>query len=90
MSILMMIVTHRWAEKERLLTHFARHRAFPADRRGFPARRALDTRGQQFEGSAIALLQLTLVPFALPVLMLASIPVSSSYHDYCIAHMYDC
>jgi hypothetical protein len=78
---------HRWAEKERLLTHFARHRAFPADRRGFPARRALDTRGQQFEGSAIALLQLTLVPFALPVLMLASIPVSIYPYD---VHVYDC
>ncbi|CAN0159635.1 unnamed protein product, partial [Hapterophycus canaliculatus] len=41
----------RWAEKERLLSYFSRHQSFPSDGRGFPARRTLDTRGAQFEGS---------------------------------------
>ncbi|CAM9168760.1 unnamed protein product [Choristocarpus tenellus] len=65
----------RWAEKECLLAHFAKKQSFPSDGRGFPAWRTLDTRGTTLEGTAVALLQLLMVPLAIPVIFLTSLPV---------------
>ncbi|CAM9308114.1 unnamed protein product [Ectocarpus sp. 12 AP-2014] len=69
----------RWAEKERLLAYFSRHRSFPSDGRGFPARRTLDTRGGgQFETSAAAFVRLSSVVLFVPLLSLVAIPLAVS------------
>ncbi|CAN0300068.1 unnamed protein product, partial [Discosporangium mesarthrocarpum] len=65
----------RWADKERLLSHFAQQQSFPSDGRGFPARRTLDTHSAQLEGSAVALLRLLVVPPALPMVLLVAMPI---------------
>ncbi|CAM9237592.1 unnamed protein product [Pylaiella littoralis] len=66
----------RWAEKERLLAYFSRHQSFPSDGRGFPARGTLDTRGGQFEGTAMAaFVRLSAVLLFVPLLSLVAIPL---------------
>jgi hypothetical protein len=64
----------KWAEKDRLLHHFSRHQSFPADR-GFCRYRAFDSRTHSVETSIVSLLRLLLLPCAVPVLMLLSIPI---------------
>ncbi|CAM9638056.1 unnamed protein product [Chrysoparadoxa australica] len=65
----------RWREKERMLDHFARHQCFQTETRGARSLRTLDTRTQQFRGSPLALIRLLVVPFMLPVLMMAFTPL---------------
>lgn len=48
--------------------------SFPSDGRGFPARRILDTRGAQFEGSAMSFVRLSAVLLVVPLLSLTAIP----------------
>lgn len=59
----------RWVEKERLLSFFMLNGGFPREKRGFTTRRVLDTRAHmsRFEGGALALVRLSLVPLALPL-----------------------
>lgn len=65
----------KWAEKDRLLNHFSRHQSFPPDSRGFCRYRVFDTRSHSIESSAVALARLLLLPCAVPVLLLLSIPI---------------
>lgn len=65
----------KWAEKDRLLHHFARHDSFPADSRGFARHRVFETRYHSVEASIVALLRLLLLPCAVPVLIFLSIPI---------------
>jgi hypothetical protein len=65
----------RWAEKDRLLSHFARHQSFPVDGRGYARHRVLDSRLYAVEGSIVSLVRLLLVPLAIPVLLFLSIPL---------------
>jgi Acyltransferase C-terminus len=65
----------RWAEKDRLLSHFARHQSFPVDGRGYARHRVLDSRLYSVEGSMVSIVRLLLVPFAVPLLLLLSIPL---------------
>jgi hypothetical protein len=65
----------RWAEKDRLLAHFARHQNFPVDGRGYARYRVLDSRLYSVEGSIVSLLRLLLVPLAVPLLLFLSIPL---------------
>lgn len=64
----------KWAEKDRLLHHFARHQSFPADR-GFARYRAFESRTHSIETSVVSLFRLMLVPCFIPVLLLLSIPI---------------
>jgi len=65
----------KWAEKDRLLSHFARHQSFPSDSRGYCRHRVFDTRQHSLESSTVALVRLLLLPCAVPVLLLLSIPL---------------
>lgn len=65
----------RWQEKDRLLSHFARHQSFPVDGRGFSRHREFDTKSFSWESSLAALIRLLLLPTTVPVLALLSIPV---------------
>jgi hypothetical protein len=65
----------KWAEKDRLLSHFARHQTFPADNRGYCRHRVFDTRTHAFESSIIALGRLLLLPLTVPLFVLVSIPI---------------
>lgn len=65
----------KWAEKDRLLHHFSRHNCFPADSRGFARHRVFETKYYSVETSIVALLRLTLLPCAVPVLLFLSIPI---------------
>lgn len=65
----------KWAEKDRLLSHFSRHNTFPADSRGFARHRVFDTRYHSAETSFVALLRLLLIPCTVPVLIFLSIPI---------------
>lgn len=65
----------KWAEKDRLLSHFSRHQSFPADSRGFCRHRVFDTRYHSLETSIIALARLLLLPCAVPVLIFFSLPI---------------
>ncbi|CAJ1969676.1 unnamed protein product [Cylindrotheca closterium] len=64
----------KWAEKDRLLHHFARHQSFPADR-GFARYRVFESRTHSIETSLVSLFRLLLVPCFIPVLLLLSIPI---------------
>jgi hypothetical protein len=64
----------KWAEKDRLLSHFARQQSFPIDGRGFCRYRIFDTRYHSFESSIVSLVRLLLLPCAVPVLLLLSMP----------------
>uniref|UniRef100_A0A7S4QH82 Acyltransferase C-terminal domain-containing protein n=3 Tax=Ditylum brightwellii TaxID=49249 RepID=A0A7S4QH82_9STRA len=65
----------QWAEKDRLLGHFARHQQFPLDGRGFCRHREFDTRTHSIEGSIFSLGLLMWMPCAIPFLLLVSIPL---------------
>jgi Acyltransferase C-terminus len=65
----------KWAEKDRILSHFARHQVFPSDNRGYCQHRIFDTRSFALESSIVALIRLLLLPCAVPVLLLLSVPV---------------
>jgi hypothetical protein len=65
----------KWAEKDRLLTHFARNQCFPSDSRGYRQPRVFDTRHHSIENSTVALVRLLLLPCAVPVLLFLSIPL---------------
>jgi hypothetical protein len=65
----------KWAEKDRLLSHFSRHQAFPPDGRGFCRHRIFETRSHSIESSVIALARLLLLPCAVPILLFFSIPI---------------
>jgi hypothetical protein len=67
----------KWAEKDRLLTHFARHQQFPNDSRGYYGRpRVFNTRYHSLESSISSLLRLVLITSAVPVLVIVSVPLS--------------
>jgi Acyltransferase C-terminus len=67
----------KWVEKDRLLTHFARHQQFPNDSRGYYGRpRVFDTRHHAVESSIGSLLQLVIITAAVPLLTLILIPLS--------------
>ena len=65
----------KWAEKDRLLSQFARNQCFPVDSRGYRRPRVFDTRHFSMESSLVALMRLLLVPCTVPVLLLLSIPL---------------
>jgi hypothetical protein len=66
----------QWAEKDRLLSHFARHQQFPTDSRGyFGKHRVFDTRHHAVENSLLALVRLLIIPLFVPILLLLSIPI---------------
>ncbi len=75
-----------WAEKDRLLSHFARYQCFPTDSRGFCRHRIFDTRYHSVEGSVVALVRLLLLPCAVPFLLLLSIPIFWSVLWMWLAH----
>jgi Acyltransferase C-terminus len=64
-----------WAEKDRLLSHFTRHGQFPVDNRGYSQHRIFDTRTFALETSIASFIRLFLVPFAVPILLLLSVPL---------------
>jgi len=65
----------KWAEKDRLLAHFARHQQFPVDSRGYGRHRVFDTRTYSLETSIMALIKLLLMPCCVPLLLLISFPL---------------
>lgn len=65
----------KWAEKDRLLSHFARHRTFPVDNRGFCRYRVFDTRTYSLESSIASLTKLLMFPCTVPLFMMLSIPL---------------
>jgi hypothetical protein len=65
----------KWAEKDRMLQYFSRHRCFPSDSRGFCRHRRFDTRFQSLETSFVSLLRLSFIPSVLPILIFLSIPI---------------
>eukprot|EP00978_Attheya_sp_CCMP212_P009474 scaffold22385_cov41-Attheya_sp.AAC.2 len=66
----------QWAEKDRLLSHFARHQTFPTSR-GFCKHARFETRFHNglLESSLFGLAKLGCLPFAIPILLLLSIPL---------------
>ena len=64
-----------WAEKDRLLSHFVRHGQFPVDTRGYCRHRVFDTRTFSLETSIVSFVRLLLVPCAVPILLLLSVPL---------------
>jgi hypothetical protein len=67
----------KWAEKDRLLTHFARHQQFPHDSRGYYGKpRVFNTRYHSLESSISSLFRLVLITSAVPFLVLVSVPLS--------------
>jgi hypothetical protein len=64
----------KWAEKDRLLSHFAKHQSFPIDSRGFCRHRTFDTKYHSMESSIVSSVRLLLLPCAVPVLLLLSMP----------------
>jgi hypothetical protein len=64
-----------WAEKDRLLSHFTRHGQFPVDTRGYSRHRVFDTRTFALETSIVSFVRLLLVPCAVPILLLLSVPL---------------
>lgn len=65
----------KWAEKDRLLSYFARHQQFPTDNRGYCRHRVFDTRSFSLESSMVALIRMLLLPCAVPFLLLLSVPL---------------
>lgn len=65
----------KWAEKDRLLHHFAQHNSFPADGRGFAQHRVFHTRFHSIEVSILSVARLLLLPCATPIMLLLSIPL---------------
>lgn len=65
----------KWAEKDRMLSYFARHQAFPVDSRGYCRHRVFDSRHHSLESSLVAVVRLLLLPCMVPILLLFSIPL---------------
>lgn len=65
----------RWQEKDRLLSHFARHQSFPVDGRGYGRDRHFNTKSFSWESSLASLIRLLILPTTVPMLALLSIPV---------------
>lgn len=65
----------RWQEKDRLLSHFARHQSFPVDGRGYSRHREFHTRSFSWESSLASMIRLIILPFSVPVLALMSFPI---------------
>lgn len=65
----------KWAEKDRMLQHFSRHRCFPSDSRGFCRHQLFETRYQSMEVSAMSFVRLALIPCVLPIILFLSIPI---------------
>jgi hypothetical protein len=76
----------KWAEKDRLLTYFAKHQSFPVDSRGFCRHRTFDTRYHSMESSTISFVRLLLLPCAVPVLLLLSMPLLCTVFWIWLAH----
>jgi hypothetical protein len=69
-------LVNKWAEKDRLLSHFARHQEFPTDSRGYYGQpRVFNTRFHSTESSCLALIRLLLLPCAVPLLVLVAVPL---------------
>lgn len=67
----------KWAEKDQLLTHFAKHQQFPNDSRGFYGTpRVFNTRYHSLETSISSLFRLVIITSAVPFLVLVSVPLS--------------
>lgn len=69
----------KWLEKDRLLSHFARHGSFPApntipDNR-YCRHRIFDTWSHSLESSLAALARLLILPCTVPILCILSIPI---------------
>ena len=64
----------KWAEKDRLLSYFARHQCFTNDTRGYGRKRVFETRNHSIESSIVNLARLLLVPCAVPLILVLSIP----------------
>ena len=64
----------KWAEKDRLLSQFARQQQFPGDTRDTRPR-VFATRQYNLESSILALMRLLLLPCAIPFLLLLSFPL---------------
>ena len=65
----------KWAEKDRLLSQFATKQSFPSENRGRHRSRVFETRYHSMENSFVALVRLLLLPCAVPVLLLLSVPL---------------
>ena len=76
----------KWAEKDRLLAQFARHQYFPVDSRSYNRPRIFNTRQYSVESSTVALIRLLLLPCAVPVLILLSIPLFWTLLSIWLAH----
>jgi hypothetical protein len=64
----------KWAEKDRLLSHFARHQQFPMDSR-YGRIRVFETRRHSLETSVVNLCRLLVLPCLVPFLLFLSIPL---------------
>jgi hypothetical protein len=76
----------KWAEKDRLLSHFARHQSFPMDSRGYCRYKTFQTRQLSIENSLVALIKLVLLPCSVPVLFLLSMPFMWSFFWIWLVH----
>lgn len=76
----------KWAEKDRLLSHYARHQSFPIDGRGYCRHRVLDSRHYSVESSIVSLIRLLVLPCAVPFLLLLSIPMFWTLVTIWVAH----
>ena len=65
----------QWADKDKELSYFIRNQSFPTDNRGFCRHRVFDTRQISLESSVLALVRLLLLPCAIPLLLMISIPL---------------
>jgi len=65
----------KWHEKDRLLSHFARHGSFPAPDSRYCRHRIFDTWSHSLESSLVALSRLLILPCMVPILCLLSIPI---------------
>mmetsp|Transcript_1935 Transcript_1935/g.5343 ORF Transcript_1935/g.5343 Transcript_1935/m.5343 type:complete len:556 (+) Transcript_1935:136-1803(+) len=67
----------KWHEKDRLLSHFARHGSFPAPTNGrvYCRHRDFDTWSHSLESSLVAISRLLILPCTVPILVLLSIPI---------------
>jgi len=65
----------KWAEKDRYLSHFAKHQSFPVDGRGYCRHTVFSSRHYLMENSVVSLVRLLILPYSVPFLLLLSIPL---------------
>jgi Acyltransferase C-terminus len=75
----------KWAEKDRLLSHFARHQQFPMDSR-YGRIRVFETRHHSLETSVVNLCRLMVLPCLVPSLLFLSIPLFWMLLSIWLAH----